>query len=177
MKQHNTYVLGEPLVATAWSVLRWRWREAGSVIYCCWWASQAQSCSGLNPTGLRTIFYCPNSWDSNLEGQVSIRRLSRLAGLWWRYSIPPLHGKRIGVSSDKRLYTEWGFGGRGIHCAGLLDDTGAELLEWWPSPAAAILTTYLRFKIGRKEDETNWTVKHNLCCWMSNKPRFNIWFF
>jgi hypothetical protein len=29
--------------------------------------------SGLNPTGLKTIFYCPNSWDSpNLEGQVTV---------------------------------------------------------------------------------------------------------
>jgi hypothetical protein len=28
---------------------------------------------GLSPTGLKTIFYCPNSWDSpNLEGQVPV---------------------------------------------------------------------------------------------------------
>jgi hypothetical protein len=47
------------------------WREDGSVIYCCFWSSPVQSRMGLSPSGLKTIFYCPNSWDStNLEGQV-----------------------------------------------------------------------------------------------------------
>jgi hypothetical protein len=33
----------------------------------------AQSRSGLSPAGLKTIFYCPNFWDSpNLEGQVPV---------------------------------------------------------------------------------------------------------
>jgi hypothetical protein len=49
------------------------WREGGSVIYCCCWSSPAQSRSGLSPVGLKTIFYCPNSWDSlNLEGLVPV---------------------------------------------------------------------------------------------------------
>jgi hypothetical protein len=63
-----------------------------------------------------------------------------------------------------------GLAGEGVHCAGLLEDTGAELLEWRSSPPAATPTTYLRLEIRRKEDQTNWTVKHNLCYWMSNKP-------
>jgi hypothetical protein len=30
-------------------------------------------CSGLSPMGFKTIFYCPNSWDSpNLESQVPV---------------------------------------------------------------------------------------------------------
>jgi hypothetical protein len=38
-----------------------------------WWSLPAQSRSDLSPTGLKTTFYCPNSWDSpNLEGQVSV---------------------------------------------------------------------------------------------------------
>jgi hypothetical protein len=35
------------------------WREAGSVIYNCFWASPAQSFSRQSPAGLKTIFYCP----------------------------------------------------------------------------------------------------------------------
>jgi hypothetical protein len=43
------------------------WREDGSVVYNCWWASIAQSFSGNNPVGLLTIFYClrfeaPPTW-------------------------------------------------------------------------------------------------------------------
>jgi hypothetical protein len=34
------------------------WWEDGSVVYNCFWPSQAQSSSGLNPMGLVTIFYC-----------------------------------------------------------------------------------------------------------------------
>jgi hypothetical protein len=34
-----------------------------------------------------------------------------------------------------------------------------------------VITTYLRWKMWRKEEQKNWTVKHNLCYWMSNKPR------
>jgi hypothetical protein len=45
-----------------WSgfVILWRplWREDGSVICCCCFASPAQSLSGLSPAGLNTIFYC-----------------------------------------------------------------------------------------------------------------------
>jgi hypothetical protein len=35
------------------------WREDGSAIYCCCWASPVQSLLSLSPTGLKTIFYCP----------------------------------------------------------------------------------------------------------------------
>jgi hypothetical protein len=62
-----------------------------------------------------------------------------------------------------------GLAGEGVHYAGLLEDTGVELLEWRSSPAAATPTSYLCLKIWLK-DQTNWTVKHNLCYWMSNKP-------
>jgi hypothetical protein len=42
-------------------------------IFSCRWTSPAQSRSGLSPAGLKTIFYCLNSWDSpNLEGQVPV---------------------------------------------------------------------------------------------------------
>jgi hypothetical protein len=49
------------------------WREVGSVVFSCCWASPAQSFSGLSPAGLKTVFYCPNFLDSpNLEGQVPV---------------------------------------------------------------------------------------------------------
>jgi hypothetical protein len=54
-------------------LLRPLWREDGSVIYCCCWFSPAQLRSGLSPAGLKTNFFCPNSWEfPNLEGQVPI---------------------------------------------------------------------------------------------------------
>jgi hypothetical protein len=78
------------------------WREDGSVIYCYWWPSPAQSRLGLSPAVLKTVFYCPNPWDSPQPGGPGprkppgtgfpFRRLLRLAGLRWRYSIPPPHG-------------------------------------------------------------------------------------
>jgi hypothetical protein len=78
--------------------------------------SSAQSRSGLSPAGLNTIFYCSNPWHShNLQGQVPVFisarnrvaqiypralgslscRLYRLAGLEWRFSVPPSHGKIV----------------------------------------------------------------------------------
>jgi hypothetical protein len=56
-------------------IIFWRplWRESGSVIYYCCLASPTQSLSGLSPTGLKTIFYCSDYWDSpNLESQVPV---------------------------------------------------------------------------------------------------------
>jgi hypothetical protein len=53
-------------------IILWRplWREDMSLIYCCCLASSVQSLSSLCPTGLKTIFYCPNFWDfSNLKDQ------------------------------------------------------------------------------------------------------------
>jgi hypothetical protein len=48
-------------------VARSLWRENGSAIYNCGWASPAQSFSGPSPRGLVTIFYClrfetPPTW-------------------------------------------------------------------------------------------------------------------
>jgi hypothetical protein len=48
-------------------VVRPLWQEKGSVVYNCCWSSPAQSFLGLNPTGLRIIFYCvrfetPPTW-------------------------------------------------------------------------------------------------------------------
>jgi hypothetical protein len=37
---------------------RFLWREDGSVVYNCCWASPAHSFSGPSPVGLATIFYC-----------------------------------------------------------------------------------------------------------------------
>jgi hypothetical protein len=49
------------------------WREDGSVIYCCCWASSAQFFSSLRPAGLKTKFYYLNFWDSpNMEGQFPV---------------------------------------------------------------------------------------------------------
>jgi hypothetical protein len=49
------------------------WREVGSVVLSFSWASPAQPFSGLIPTGLMSILYCPYFWDSpNLEGQVPV---------------------------------------------------------------------------------------------------------
>jgi hypothetical protein len=48
------------------------WVEDGSVIYCCFRASPAQSLSVLSSAGLK-IFYCPSFWESsNMEGQVPV---------------------------------------------------------------------------------------------------------
>jgi hypothetical protein len=49
------------------------WREVGSVVFSCCWASPAQSLSGLSPAVLISIFYFLNSWDfPNLESQVPV---------------------------------------------------------------------------------------------------------
>jgi hypothetical protein len=61
-------------------------REDGSVLYNCCWPSPAQSFSGLTPVELATIFLLSQIRD------FAFRRLLRLAGSRWRYSIPPPHG-------------------------------------------------------------------------------------
>jgi hypothetical protein len=49
------------------------WREVGSVVFSCFWASPAQSFSALSPAGLMNIFYCLKFWDSpSLECQVPV---------------------------------------------------------------------------------------------------------
>jgi hypothetical protein len=35
----------------------------------------------------------------------------------------------------------------------------------------------VRWKVWRKEEQKNWTVKHDLCYWMSNEPRITAHFF
>jgi hypothetical protein len=45
--------------------------------------------------------------------------------------------------------------GEGVLCAGLLEESGVESLEWRSSPAVATPTTYLRLKIWQKEDQRN----------------------
>jgi hypothetical protein len=101
-----------PIFLSPWIQLRvCYFREGGSVIYCCCWASPVQSLSGLSPAGLKTIPYCSNFLDSsNLEGQVPvyISPRYRMAQLYpralgslfvashdsqrWKYSNPPAHG-------------------------------------------------------------------------------------
>jgi hypothetical protein len=49
------------------------WRENGSAVYNCCWASPAQSFLGPSPAGLMTIFYCLRfETPPNLEGQVPV---------------------------------------------------------------------------------------------------------
>jgi hypothetical protein len=40
-----------------------------------------------------------------------------------------------------------------------------------------VATTYLRLKVRRKEEQTNRTVKHNLCYRVSNEPRITTDFY
>jgi hypothetical protein len=80
------------------------WREDGSVIYCCCWSSPAHSRSGLSPAGLKTLFYCPNSWDSpNLEGQVPVFTSPR-------YRVAHLYLRALG-SLSVASYDSQGYGG------------------------------------------------------------------
>jgi hypothetical protein len=95
------------------------WREDGSVIYSysCSWALSEQSLSGPSPADLMTIFYYL-IWDSpNLEGQVPVfiyprNRVTQVypralgsAGLRWRYSNSPPHGKTCFKSGTMSLAT------------------------------------------------------------------------
>jgi hypothetical protein len=38
-------------------------------------------------------------------------------------------------------------------------------------------STYLCLMVRRKDEEKNWTVKHNLCYWISNEPRITTEFY
>jgi hypothetical protein len=40
-----------------------------------------------------------------------------------------------------------------------------------------VASTYLRLMVRRKEEQNNWTVKHNFCYWMSNEPRITTDFY
>jgi hypothetical protein len=63
------------------------WREDRSVIYYYSWPSPAQLFLDTSPLGLVTHILLPH------VRHFPIRRLLRLAGLRWRYSTPPPHGK------------------------------------------------------------------------------------
>jgi hypothetical protein len=81
-------------------------REGGSVIYKCCWPSTVHSFTDTSPVGLATIFYCPRF-------ETSFCRLLRLAGLRWRYSAPPPHGKtatvKVKVRVKSKLLYNWRF--------------------------------------------------------------------
>jgi hypothetical protein len=88
------------------------WREAGSAVYNCCWASPAQSFSGPSPAGLLAILYCLRYGTPHAEGEAPgmnmppeqggpvmpsgtefpFPRLLRFAGRRWRYSKPPPQG-------------------------------------------------------------------------------------
>jgi hypothetical protein len=65
-------------VNVGWSL----WRENGSVVYNCWWRSPAQQYRWT-----RDHILLSQIWD------YPFRRLLQLAGLRWRYSTPPPHGR------------------------------------------------------------------------------------
>jgi hypothetical protein len=46
------------------------WREVGSVVFSCCWATPAQPFSALSPTGLISIVYCLSFWDSPAWGYL-----------------------------------------------------------------------------------------------------------
>jgi hypothetical protein len=66
-----------------------------------------------------------------------------------------VQGEIFNVTIGRAAYGVRAWGGEGVHCADLLEDTGVELLEWWSSPAAATPTMYLGLRIWRREDQTN----------------------
>jgi hypothetical protein len=94
-----------------------------SVVCNCCWSSPAQSFSSPNTSGLMTMFYClrfvtprtcrarsPYLYPSGTgwPGYTSstgflFRRLVRLAGLRWRYSIPPPHESTTDAKVTMRL--------------------------------------------------------------------------
>jgi hypothetical protein len=96
-----------------------------NLLYNCFWALPERSLLGQSRAELTPIFYCL-IWDfHNLEGQVSIfispkNRVApviapgtgfpfccllRLAGLRWRYSVPPPHGSEGWSYNRPNIYT------------------------------------------------------------------------
>jgi hypothetical protein len=107
-------------------LLRPLWQEDGSVIYCCCWSRQHSTVRVWIPRGSRPYFivailetpptwrarppylYLPGTgWPSYTPGHwVPFRRLLRLAGLLWRYSIPLSHGKTYLKICKNNLWEE-----------------------------------------------------------------------
>jgi hypothetical protein len=79
------------------------WWENMFVIYICCWALPAQYFLGLSPARFMTIFYCLSVESPNLRARsppppgnwFPFCCLLWLAGLRWRYSNPPPHGRLI----------------------------------------------------------------------------------
>jgi hypothetical protein len=56
---------------------------------------------------------------------------------------------------------------------GLLDMNGVFIVK----VSNQVVSTYLHLKVRRQEDQKNWTVKHNLCYWMSNRLQITTDFY
>jgi hypothetical protein len=88
----------------------WRplWREVGYVVFNCYWTSPAQSFSGLNPTGLMSIFCCLYFWASpNLESQVAIFISSKNRVSWNRIYITT-NGQSASISRSRApIWNPW----------------------------------------------------------------------
>jgi hypothetical protein len=100
--------------------------RTGSVVYNCCWRSAAQSFSDPRLDKLMIIFYClrfgtpltwrvrspylytpGTEWPNYTPGSgFPFRHLLRLAGLWWKYSNPPPHGRVSAVFRFSR-YISW----------------------------------------------------------------------
>jgi hypothetical protein len=92
------------------------WREDGSVVFNCCWASSEQSFWAISSAGLMSISHCLSSSHPQSTGPCPrshippeeygpvilpsigfpLRHVLRLAGPRWRYSYPP---PRVGISS------------------------------------------------------------------------------
>jgi hypothetical protein len=59
--------------------------------------------------------------------------------------------REIGANSDERLYSVRRVAGESVHCAGLLKDTGVELIQWRSSAAAATPIASLSLKMQWKD--------------------------
>jgi hypothetical protein len=87
---------------------RLHWREVGSIVYSCYWASSAQSFSGLSLAGFTTIFCClkfetPSIWMDRLMYLFS-------TGTGWTGSctyFPQEQGSPVMLSKSFPLMTSW----------------------------------------------------------------------
>jgi hypothetical protein len=78
------------------------WREDGSVVYHCCWASPAQSFSGPSPAGLMTILYClrfetPQTWRARFPYLY-------IPGTGWSGYNPSVMGSLFVPSYDSQSY-------------------------------------------------------------------------
>jgi hypothetical protein len=97
------------------------WREGGSVIYCtiasgpCLGSKSRRTHGHIllshlrlpQPRGPGSRIYVPREQGGPVIPPITVfpfRRLSRLAGLQWRYSNPPAHGNILHKSKSKSHY-------------------------------------------------------------------------